>query len=44
MNPTINLLSLTYCNINYEGARPIFEILIYTKSNLKELNLTGNHL
>lgn len=44
MNQTINSLSLTYCNINYEGARPIFEILIYTKSNLKELNLTGNHL
>ena len=26
------------------GARPLFELLIYTKSILKELNLTGNRL
>lgn len=44
MNKTLNNLSLTYCNIDHEGARPIFELLIYTKSDLKELNLTGNHL
>ena len=44
MNKTLNCLSLTYCNIDAEGSRAIFEILIYTKSELKELNLTGNHL
>lgn len=44
MNPTLQCLSLTYCNITHEGAWPLFEILIYTKSQLKELNLAGNAL
>jgi len=26
------------------GGRALLEILIYTKSKLKELNLSGNHL
>lgn len=43
-NKTMEILSLTYCNIDHEGARPLFEILIYTKSGLTDLNLTGNHL
>jgi Ran GTPase-activating protein (RanGAP) involved in mRNA processing and transport len=44
MNKNLEELSLTYCNIDAEGARPLLEILIYTKSGLKRLNLTGNHL
>ena len=44
MNKTLEELSLTYCNIDAEGARSIFDFLIYTKSGLKKLNLTGNHL
>jgi Ran GTPase-activating protein (RanGAP) involved in mRNA processing and transport len=44
INKTITNLSLTYCNIDFEGARALFEILIFTKSVLEELNLTGNHL
>jgi len=44
MNATINSLSLTYCNITEKGSRALFEIIIYTKSQLKELNLSGNSL
>ena len=44
MNKNLEELSLTYCNIDKDGARAIFDILIYTKSGLKRLNLTGNHL
>ena len=44
MNKTLQYLSLTYCNIDHLGARPLFELLIYSKSQLKELNLTGNRL
>lgn len=44
VNKTLTQLSLTYCNIDAEGARPLFEILIYTQSQLEELNLSGNHL
>jgi Ran GTPase-activating protein (RanGAP) involved in mRNA processing and transport len=44
VNKNLTSLSLAYCNINSEGARPIFEILIYTQSNLEEINLTGNVL
>ena len=43
-NDKLQTLSMTYCNIDEKGARPIFEILIYQKSALEELNLTGNHL
>jgi Ran GTPase-activating protein (RanGAP) involved in mRNA processing and transport len=44
LNKTITSLSLTYCNIDYQGSRALFEILIFQKSGLEELNLTGNHL
>jgi len=44
LNKTVTSLSLTYCNIDALGARALFEILIFTKSGLEELNLTGNHL
>jgi hypothetical protein len=43
-NKVITHLSLTYCEIDEKGARSIFEILIYTQSNLEEINLGGNHL
>lgn len=38
------MLSLTYCAIDASAAQPLFEILIYTKSALEELNLSGNVL
>lgn len=44
INKTITTLSLTYCNIDANAARALFEVLIFTKSALEELNLTGNHL
>ena len=43
-NSTLQNLSMTYCNIDEAGARPLFEIVIYQKSALEELNLSGNHL
>ena len=44
VNKTLTSVSLTYCNIDAEGARALFEVLIFSKSTLEELNLTGNHL
>lgn len=38
------MLSLTYCNIDEQGADSIFEILIYQGSVLEEIDLGGNHL
>lgn len=38
------MLSLTYCGIDKDAAQAIFEILIYTKSALEEVNLSGNFL
>lgn len=43
-NSTLVELSLTYCNIDVEGARPLFEIVIYKGSALKKLHLSGNQL
>lgn len=43
-NSVVTNLSLTYCDIDQDGARSLFEILIYNKSQLEELNLGGNHL
>ena len=43
-NQNIKTLSLTYCGIDHNGARALFEILIYSKSKLTELILTGNNL
>ena len=37
-------LSLTYCEIDKDGARSLLEILIFSKSQLQELILTGNKL
>lgn len=43
-NQNVTNLSLTYCDIDSKGAEYLFEILIYTKSALEEINLSGNHL
>jgi Ran GTPase-activating protein (RanGAP) involved in mRNA processing and transport len=44
INKSVEQLSLTYCNIDASGWRPLFEILIFSQSKLKELNLSGNFL
>lgn len=38
------MLSLTYCGIDEKASRALFEILIYTRSQLEEVNLAGNML
>lgn len=38
------MLSLTYCGITAEGAEALFEIFIYSRSALEEVNLSGNLL
>lgn len=43
-NVNLKLLSFCYCNIDQEGSRSLFELLIFSKSNLEELILTGNNL
>ncbi len=44
VNPVLRLLSLTYCGITADGAEALFEILIYSRSALEEVNLSGNLL
>jgi len=44
VNPTLKMLSVAYCGIDEVGAQGIFEILIFTKSAIEEINLTGNIL
>jgi len=44
INKSVEQLSLTYCGIDSTGWRPLFEILIFSQSKLKELNLSGNFL
>jgi len=43
-NEMLKTLSLCYCDIDQTGARALFEILIFQKSKLEEVFLTGNHL
>lgn len=43
-NEFLKLLSFTYCELDVECARPLFEMLIYSKSKVEELYLTGNNL
>ena len=43
-NENIKTLSLCYCDIDSKGGRPLFELLIFQKSKLEELILTGNAL
>lgn len=44
INKTLKNLSLSYCNIDAGGARALFEVLIFSQSQLEELYLNGNHL
>jgi hypothetical protein len=44
INPFLKILSLTYCNIDAGAAQALFEIFIYTRSALEEVNLSGNLL
>ncbi len=44
INPFLKTLSLTYCSIDAAAAQAIFEILIFTRSALEEINLSGNFL
>ena len=44
VNPVLRMLSLTYCGIDSQGAEALFEILIYSRSALEEVNLSGNLL
>jgi len=37
-------LSLTYCGTDKDAAQALFEIMIYTKSALEDVNLSGNVL
>jgi hypothetical protein len=43
-NEKLQRLDLTYCGIDSSGGRYLFEILIFTKSNLESLELQGNEL
>lgn len=43
-NEFIKILSLTYCNLDKECSRAIFEMLIYSKSKIEKLYLGGNCL
>lgn len=44
VNPVLRMLSLTYCNIDSDGADALFQIMIYTRSALEEVVLSGNLL
>lgn len=44
MNPTIKILSLNYSEIEKAAATPLAHVLLYIKSQLKELYLKGNNL
>ena len=35
---------MKYCGIDKDGARALFELLIFSKSKLEILDITGNHL
>jgi Ran GTPase-activating protein (RanGAP) involved in mRNA processing and transport len=43
-NVNLTTLSLTYCDIDHTGARSLMELLIFSKSKMEELILTGNNL
>lgn len=44
INPTLRLLSLTYCGFDFNAADALFQILIYSRSALEEVNFSGNAL
>jgi len=43
-NEFLKTLSFAYCGIDAEASRGLFEMLIFSKSHLEELILTGNNL
>ena len=43
-NINLTTLSLTYCELDSTAGRSLMEILIFSKSKLEELILTGNNL
>jgi Ran GTPase-activating protein (RanGAP) involved in mRNA processing and transport len=43
-NENLKLLSFSYCGLDVECSRALFEMLIYSKSKVEELILTGNAL
>lgn len=43
-NEWIKTLSLTYCGLDAKAGRALFEILIFQKSKLEDMILTGNQL
>ena len=44
INPHLKILSLTYCGIEKEAAQALFEILIFSRSQLEQVYLSGNLL
>jgi len=42
MNNTLEILSLNYCGLTTAGSHAVLEIIIYSKSELKEFYLKGN--
>ena len=44
VNNTLSEVSLAYCNIGQEAARFLLEIVINQKTQIKDINLQGNHL
>lgn len=43
-NDFITNLSMTYCRLDKDCSRSIFELLIFSKSKVQKLNLAGNEL
>lgn len=43
-NEHLKMLSFSYCGLDAECSRALFEMLIYSKSKVEELILTGNSL
>jgi hypothetical protein len=43
-NKGLTMLSLAYCGFDAEGARSVFDFLIYSHSTLEHVNLSGNHV
>ena len=43
-NENLKTLSFTYCNLDADCSPALFEMLIFSKSKVEELILTGNNL
>ena len=44
INPMLTHLSLTYCNLDAESAKPLQQILAFVETKIEYLNLQGNYL